>query len=79
MVNQKAQDAVQKSLDSVTGDASSGIAGMVFVAIDVRTSAVGIPRMKWSLTETCGMCRKVARRSPPMPPARWAWARIERP
>jgi CubicO group peptidase (beta-lactamase class C family) len=34
MVNQKAQDAVQKSLDSVTGDASSGIAGMVFVAVD---------------------------------------------
>ncbi|EMC94390.1 hypothetical protein BAUCODRAFT_73431 [Baudoinia panamericana UAMH 10762] len=34
MVNQKAQDAVQKSLDSVTGDKSTGVAGLVFVAID---------------------------------------------
>ncbi|GAB7358342.1 hypothetical protein MBLNU230_g2413t1 [Neophaeotheca triangularis] len=34
MVNQKAQDAVQKSLDSVTGDPSTGIPGLVFVAID---------------------------------------------
>ena len=34
MVNQQAQDAVQKSLDSVTGDKSTGVAGMVFVAID---------------------------------------------
>ncbi|KAK3701695.1 hypothetical protein LTR37_015348 [Vermiconidia calcicola] len=34
MVNQKAQDAVQKSLDGVTGDPSTGIAGMVFVAVD---------------------------------------------
>ncbi|KAK4508742.1 hypothetical protein PRZ48_002481 [Zasmidium cellare] len=34
MVNQKAQDAVQKSLDSVTSDKSSGIAGLVFVAVD---------------------------------------------
>ena len=34
MVNQKAQDAVQQSLDSVTGDKSTGIAGMVFVAVD---------------------------------------------
>lgn len=34
MVNQKAQDAVQKSLDSVTGDKSSGVAGLVFVAVD---------------------------------------------
>lgn len=34
MVNQKAQDAVQKSLDGVTGDSSTGIAGMVFVAVD---------------------------------------------
>jgi hypothetical protein len=38
MVNQKAQDAIQKSLDSVTGDKSSGIAGIVFVAVDVRPS-----------------------------------------
>lgn len=34
MVNQKTQEAVQKSLDGVTGDASTGIAGMVFVAVD---------------------------------------------
>ena len=34
MVNQKAQEAVQKNLDGVTGDASTGIAGMVFVAVD---------------------------------------------
>jgi len=34
MVNQQAQDNVQKSLDGVTGDKSTGVAGMVFVAID---------------------------------------------
>ncbi len=34
MVNQKAQDAVQKNLDGVTGDSSTGIPGMVFVAVD---------------------------------------------
>jgi len=34
MVNQKAQDAVQKSLDSVTSDKSTGIGGLVFVAVD---------------------------------------------
>lgn len=34
MVNEKTQDAVQKSLDSVTSDPSTGIAGMVFVAVD---------------------------------------------
>lgn len=34
MVNAKAQEAVQKSLDSVTGDKSTGIAGLVFVAVD---------------------------------------------
>lgn len=34
MVNQKAQDAVQQSLDSVTGDKSTGIPGLVFVAVD---------------------------------------------
>jgi len=34
MVNQKAQEAVQKSLDSVTGDKSTGIGGLVFVAVD---------------------------------------------
>ena len=34
MVNQKAQDAVQKSLDSVTGNKDAGIAGVVFVAVD---------------------------------------------
>jgi len=33
MVNQKAQEAVQKSLDSVTGDKNSGIPGLVFVAV----------------------------------------------
>lgn len=32
MVNHQAQSAVQKNLDSVTGDPSSGIAGIVFVA-----------------------------------------------
>lgn len=34
MVHQKTQDAVQKSLDSVTGDKSTGVAGLVFVAVD---------------------------------------------
>ncbi|KAF2721836.1 beta-lactamase/transpeptidase-like protein [Polychaeton citri CBS 116435] len=34
MVNQKAQESVQKSLDSVTSDPSTGIAGLVFAAID---------------------------------------------
>lgn len=34
MVNEKAQEAVQKSLDSVTGDKSTGVAGLVFVAVD---------------------------------------------
>ena len=34
MVNEKAQEAVQKSLDGVTGDKSTGVAGIVFVAID---------------------------------------------
>ncbi|KAK4628592.1 Acyltransferase calJ [Fulvia fulva] len=34
MVNAKAQKACQESLDSVTGDPSTGIAGLVFVAID---------------------------------------------
>ncbi|EME87206.1 uncharacterized protein MYCFIDRAFT_53845 [Pseudocercospora fijiensis CIRAD86] len=34
MVNQKAQDAVQQSLDSVTGNKETGIAGIVFVAVD---------------------------------------------
>ncbi|KAK5126723.1 hypothetical protein LTR85_009657 [Meristemomyces frigidus] len=33
MVNQKAQDAVEKSLDSCTGDSSTGIGGLVFVAV----------------------------------------------
>ena len=34
MVNQKAQDAVQQNLDGVTGDKSTGVAGIVFVAVD---------------------------------------------
>lgn len=34
MVNQKAQEAVQKSLDGVTGDKKTGVPGLVFVAID---------------------------------------------
>ncbi|KAK5113674.1 hypothetical protein LTR62_003301 [Meristemomyces frigidus] len=34
MVNTKAQEAVQKSLDGVTGDKSTGVAGLVFVAVD---------------------------------------------
>ena len=33
MVNQKAQDAVQASLDKVTSDKNTGVAGLVFVAI----------------------------------------------
>lgn len=36
MVNQKAQEAVQKNLDGVTGDQSTGIAGIVFVAVDKK-------------------------------------------
>ena len=36
MVNQKTQDAVQQSLDSVTGNPEAGIAGMVFVAVDKK-------------------------------------------
>lgn len=34
MVNQKAQDTVQQSLDSVTSNKESGVAGLVFVAVD---------------------------------------------
>jgi hypothetical protein len=34
MVNAKAQDAVQQSLDSVTGNPDTGVAGLVFVAVD---------------------------------------------
>ena len=34
MVNAKVQETVQKSLDSVTGDKSTGVAGLVFVAVD---------------------------------------------
>jgi len=34
MVNAKAQETVQKSLDSVTSDKSTGVAGLVFVAVD---------------------------------------------
>ena len=40
MVNQKAQDAVQKSLDSVTGDKSTGVAGLVFVAVDKQGNEI---------------------------------------
>jgi CubicO group peptidase (beta-lactamase class C family) len=39
MVNSKAQEAVQKSLDSVTGDKSTGVAGLVFVAVDKNGDA----------------------------------------
>ncbi|KAK5727606.1 hypothetical protein LTR15_003507 [Elasticomyces elasticus] len=34
MVNDKAQQAVQNSLDGVTGDKSTGVSGLVFVAVD---------------------------------------------
>ena len=34
MVNQKAQSAVEKSLDSITSDKSTGVPGLVFVAVD---------------------------------------------
>ena len=34
MVNKQAQQAVQQTLDNVTGDPKTGIAGIVFVAID---------------------------------------------
>lgn len=34
MVNKQAQAAVQHTLDAVTGDPMTGIAGIVFVAID---------------------------------------------
>ncbi|KJY02326.1 beta-lactamase family protein [Zymoseptoria brevis] len=34
MVNQKAQDAVQQSLDSCTGNKDTGVPGLVFVAVD---------------------------------------------
>lgn len=34
MVNKTAQDNVQKSLDGVTSDKSTGVAGIVFVAVD---------------------------------------------
>ncbi|ETS77279.1 hypothetical protein PFICI_11153 [Pestalotiopsis fici W106-1] len=33
MVNQQAQEAIQKNLDGVTGDAATGIPGLVFVAV----------------------------------------------
>lgn len=34
MVNQKAQQAVQKSLDAATADPKTGVPGLVFVAVD---------------------------------------------
>lgn len=34
MVNQQAQDAVQKTLDGITSNSDTGIAGLVFVAVD---------------------------------------------
>lgn len=40
MVNEKAQDAIQKSLDSVTSDQTSGIPGLVFVAVDKTGSEI---------------------------------------
>lgn len=40
MVNQKVQEAVQQSLDSVTNDPDSGIAGVVFVAIDKKGNQI---------------------------------------
>lgn len=40
MVNEKAQAAVQKNLDGVTNDASTGIAGMVFVAVDKQGNEI---------------------------------------
>lgn len=36
MVNENVQSAIQKSLDSVTGDKSTGIAGLVFVGVDKK-------------------------------------------
>lgn len=52
MVNQKAQDAVQASLDSVTGDKSTGVPGLVFVAVDkngdeIVANASGKVRRAW--------------------------------
>lgn len=40
MVNEQAQQAVQKNLDGVTGDQSAGIAGMVFTAVDKKGDAI---------------------------------------
>ena len=42
MVNSKAQEAVQKSLDSVTSDKSTGVAGLVFVAVDKNGDGVSV-------------------------------------
>lgn len=39
-MNSKAQKAVQQSLDGVTGDPSTGIAGIVFVAIDKKGNQI---------------------------------------
>lgn len=53
MVNSKAQEAVQRSLDSVTGDPDSGIAGIVFVAIDKNGNQIAAcPSGKKGLTSS---------------------------
>lgn len=56
MVNQQAQDAVQKNLDGVTGDASTGVAGMVFVAVDKKgEEIVAAPSGKKGLSDRAPM------------------------
>lgn len=40
MVNQKAQETVQKNLDGVTNDSSTGVAGAVFVAVDKQGNEI---------------------------------------
>lgn len=40
MVNQQAQDAVQKTLDGVTSNSDTGIAGLVFVAVDKQGNEI---------------------------------------
>ena len=56
MVNQKAQEAVQKSLDSVTGNPDAGVAGIVFVAVDKKGEEIcAVPSGKKGLNNRAPM------------------------
>lgn len=56
MVNHQARSAVQRNLDSVTGDPSSGIAGIVFVAVgEDGEEIVAVPSGKMGLSHDTAM------------------------